>query len=46
MKKGLEKLEEYSRFDQELIELILGANEKNLKLLRKAYPKFVKKFGH
>lgn len=44
MKKGLENLEEFSKFKRQLIELILIANEENLERLRKAYPGLVKKF--
>ncbi len=44
MKKELENLEEYSIFDQELINLILKANKENLEKLREAYPELVKKF--
>jgi hypothetical protein len=44
MKKELENIKYKSKFEQDLINLILEANEENLEKLRKAYPNLVKKF--
>ena len=43
MKKELENFEQLSKFQQDLINLILRCDEENLKKLRKAYPKLVNK---
>lgn len=44
MKKQLEGLNNRSKFEQDLISLILKANEENLEKLGKVYPELVKEF--
>jgi len=44
MKKEIENLKDYNKFKQDLIKLILEANNENLEKLRKAYPELVEEF--
>ena len=38
------KMKERSKFEQDLIELILKSNEENLERLRKGFPELVEEF--
>jgi len=44
MKKELKNFEKLSKFQKDLINLILESNEENLERLKKAYPELVEKY--
>jgi len=44
MKQQLENIKTRSKFEQEMINVILKANDENLEKLRKIYPELVKEF--
>lgn len=44
MKKQLENINNRSKFEQDLINLILKANDDNLEKLKLVYPEIVKEF--